>query len=179
MPKRRTQGKQSTTKEEKGLTERWVSLTWDDVDRWAGSRSVTRGRTYQRQGRVKDLVVTDDGRLLATVSGGDRYTVSVWREPGKGKRSTIESTCTCPVGYSGCKHAVAVVAAYLQALADEEAVPTADPVDRRWANLERSGPEIEDDEADEWESHEYDEDEDDRRGVMPRPRTSGSVREGR
>ena len=122
---------------------------------------MARGRVYQRQGRVEGLAVTEDGRLLATVLGGDRYTVSVWREPGKGKRNTIESTCTCPVGYSGCKHAVAVVAAYLQALADEEAVPLADPDYRRWAKLERSDSGVDDDELDEWEVDEYDDDDED------------------
>lgn len=178
MPKRRTRGRQSTVKEDKGLAgaKRWVSLTWEDVDRWAGGRSVTRGRAYQRQGRVRDLAVAEDGRLLATVVGGDRYTVSVWREPGKGKRNTIESTCTCPVGYSGCKHAVAVVAAYLQALADEETVPPADPDDRRWAKLERSDGGVDDEALDEWEVDEYDDDgEDDEWQVEVEP-TRGKKR---
>ena len=156
MPKRRTRGKRPAAKKGSAEVRRWVSLTWDDMDRWAGGRSVARGRAYQRQGRVKDLAVAEDGRLLATVLGGDRYTVSVWREPGKGKRSTIESTCTCPVGYSGCKHAVAVVAAYLQALADDAAVPAADPDDLRWTRLKGSDNGMEDDEWDDWEVDEYD-----------------------
>ena len=45
----------------------WTSLSWDDLDRWAGGRSVSRGRSYQRQGRVHDLAISEDGRLLATV----------------------------------------------------------------------------------------------------------------
>ena len=28
----------------------WSSLTWDDLDDWAGSRCVSRGQAYQRQG---------------------------------------------------------------------------------------------------------------------------------
>ncbi len=109
--------RQSQSKASRGntgtATKRWASLTWEDLDRWAGSRSVSRGRTYQRGGRVKDLAVSDDGRLLATIVGGDRYVASVWWNLEK-KKSGIESRCTCPVGYSGCKHAVAVVADYLQ-----------------------------------------------------------------
>jgi len=179
MPKRQTRGKRPAARKGAAEARGWVSLTWDDVDRWAGGRSVARGRAYQRQGRVKDLAVAEDGRLLATVLGGDRYTVSVWRERGKGKRSTIDSTCTCPVGYSGCKHAVAVVAAYLQALADEEAVPAADPDDRRWARLNRSDNGMEDDELDDWEVDDYDdedEDEDDEWQAEVEPTRKGKRR---
>jgi hypothetical protein len=28
----------------------WTVLSWDDLAEWAGSRSVGRGRTYQKQG---------------------------------------------------------------------------------------------------------------------------------
>ena len=34
---------------------RWRKLTWDDLNAWAGGRSVERGRTYQRTHRVRDL----------------------------------------------------------------------------------------------------------------------------
>ncbi len=114
----------------------WAALTWDDLDRWAGSRSVSRGQSYQNQGRVKDLVISADDRLLATVQGGDRYVVSVWLIAGKKRREKIESHCTCPVGRN-CKHAVATVAAYLQALTEGATVPTADPDDPRWRELLR------------------------------------------
>lgn len=114
----------------------WGSLTWANVEDWAGSRSVARGRSYQRQGRVGDLAAAEDGRLLATVTGGARYVVSV-RLTGRGRSRAIESKCTCPVGLSDCKHAVAVVVAYLEALADSRAVPVAKPDDRRWTKLAR------------------------------------------
>ena len=74
----------------------WTALTWDDLDRWAGSRSVARGRTYQRGGRVKDLSISSDG-ALATVVGGERYATTVTLTPGR-KRPSLESVCTCPVG---------------------------------------------------------------------------------
>lgn len=55
----------------------WASLSWDDLADWAGERSVARGRAYQRQGRVHDLAVSEDGKLLASVIGGDRYFTSI------------------------------------------------------------------------------------------------------
>ena len=36
----------------------WMTLGWDDLTEWAGSRSVERGRAYQKQGRVHDLLCT-------------------------------------------------------------------------------------------------------------------------
>ena len=129
----------------------WAKLTWDDLERWAGSASVSRGRAYQQGGRVKDLKISRDGDLLATVVGGDRYATTVALSPG-GKRPSLESSCTCPMG-PGCKHAVAVVADYLQAVADGRAIPAAAEDDPRWAELEGVGVEVgedrdeEDDEA--------------------------------
>ena len=65
------QGKDANPPREKGhgAAKTWSRLTWGDLEDWAGSRSVSRGQSYQRQGRVTDLVVADDGRLLATVTG--------------------------------------------------------------------------------------------------------------
>src|SRR6185437_7222953 len=70
----------------------WTALSWDDLAEWAGSRSVERGRAYQKQRRVHDLVISADGRLLATVTGGARYAVTVWcessqRRPGRSIRA--------------------------------------------------------------------------------------------
>jgi uncharacterized Zn finger protein len=111
----------------------WAALTWSDLDRWAGSRSVSRGRAYQRQGRVTDLRVSEDGRLLATVTGGSRYVVIVERPTKEGKSGSLRSRCTCPVGADACKHAVATVAAFLQALSDGVSIPPADADDPRWS----------------------------------------------
>jgi len=155
-----TKGKRSSAKK-RAAAKQWTSLTWDDLDLWAGSRSVSRGRSYQRQGRVEDLALSEDGRLLATVQGTQRYVVSVWLVRGSRRKETLQSTCTCPVGYDGCKHAVAVVADYLEALAEERSVPKADPNDPRWARLKGEETELEaeelDDgwEADDWEEEEY------------------------
>ncbi|QEE28455.1 hypothetical protein FTW19_10860 [Terriglobus albidus] len=83
---------------------------------------MTRGRTYQRNGRVRDLVISEDGKLQATVVGGQRYTTRVWRKAD----DTLQSDCNCPVILNGCKHAVAVVVAYLDMLAKDVHVPVAD-----------------------------------------------------
>src|SRR5262249_17920048 len=58
------------------------------------------------------------------------------------------------VGFNGCKHAVAVVAEYLQAIADGREVPEADDEDRRWEKIESRGVD-----RDEWdEDDDFDED---------------------
>ena len=110
---------------------------------------MSRGRKYQRQGRVKDLVVSEEGRLLATVQGGVRYITSVWLTDTQAK--SLKSQCTCPVGADGCKHAVAVVAEYLEQVAVESEIPTAEQDDPRWAKLSRDHLEDFDEDEDEFE----------------------------
>jgi len=152
---RQAKGKRNSAKK-LATGRQWTSLTWDDLDLWAGSRSVSRGRSYQRQGRVENLAMSEDGRLLATVQGTQRYVVSVWLVRGSRREGPLESTCTCPVGYSGCKHAVAVVAEYLEALAEERPVAKAEPDDPRWAKLEGDeADELDDDWEVDWEAGEY------------------------
>lgn len=119
------------------LTE-WAALTWKDLERWAGARSVTRGRTYQRGNRVRDLVVSAEGRLLASVQGGEEYVTSIWSTRGKGGGTGLQSRCSCPVGADGCKHAVAVVAEFLQAIAESRSVPIAAADDPRWQRLDNA-----------------------------------------
>ena len=141
--------------------EGWNVLSWDDLTEWAGSRSVERGRAYQRQGRVHDLAISENGSLLATVRGGERYAVTVWCEQLAKKGGTLYSRCTCPVGASGCKHAVAVVAEYLERLGDGAETPVANQDDERWEMLaEESGEEDGDDEADDLDMDSEDDDDD-------------------
>jgi len=61
--------------------------------------------------------------------------VTVWYEVSAKKAGAIYSRCTCPVGSSGCKHAVAVVAEYLERLGASEDTPVADKDDERWELL--------------------------------------------
>ncbi|HEY2411208.1 MAG TPA: SWIM zinc finger family protein [Pirellulaceae bacterium] len=143
----------SATKEPKNTqsaaSSQWAALTWKDLDEWAGSRSVERGRRYQRNGVVKNLALADDGRLLATVIGTKKYTVTVATEAKSARGLKLQSTCTCPVGSDGCKHAVATVAEFLQLTANEKPIPAADPNDQRWAKLSADyDPEADEEEED-------------------------------
>jgi uncharacterized Zn finger protein len=109
---------------------------------------------------VKDLAVSPDGELLATVVGGDRYAVTVAH--GAGRRSaSLKSSCTCPVGYDGCKHAVATVAEYLEALAEGREVPIAGDDDPRWEQIETRDAGDDDDWDDEEDEPWPDEDDED------------------
>ena len=114
------------------ITANWASLTWNDLERWSDSRSVQRGRIYQKQGRVSDMGITSDGQLLATVAGTQRYVVSVALTQHRKNADKPKSQCTCPVGASGCKHAVAVVVDLLEKLADGHTISTVSLTDRRW-----------------------------------------------
>jgi uncharacterized Zn finger protein len=152
----------------------WAALSWDDLTNWAGTRSVSRGRAYQNQGRVDDLAVSEDGWLLASVTGGDRYAVTVWCDPERKKGGALYSRCTCPVGADGCKHAVAVVAEYLKLLGEDAEIPAADPDDERWAMLSGEDNEADDDdfgaddfETDSGEGRDYEEKHQPRRAHSP------------
>lgn len=84
-------------------------LTWDDLEEWAGSRIVARGRSYQRKGAVRELQRDDEGALVAWVAGSHLYAVRVSVDGSK----NLISECTCPY-WTTCKHAVAVVVEYLE-----------------------------------------------------------------
>lgn len=103
-------------------------LTWEDLTAWAGERVMKRGKSYQSN--VDDLCVTDDGRLLAWVHGTEQYATIV-SLPAKGKP---ESLCTCPYG-TACKHAVATILVYLNAIKAKKKVPVAKEDDERFEEL--------------------------------------------
>jgi uncharacterized Zn finger protein len=143
------------------FSKNWESLTWDHLAGWAGSRAVDRGRSYQRSGHVQDLAMSAEGRLLATVTGRSRYSVTVCLVLKKGRSPIIESVCTCPMMLS-CKHAVATVAAYLDMLGQHKPVPPIGDDDIRLEELE--GLEEEDsDLSDDFDENEEDADENDRK----------------
>ncbi len=149
----------------------WESVTWDDVANWAGSRSMTRGRAYQRGGRVHDLATTTDGRLIATVSGTRIYTTGVWWEA-----DVLHSRCTCPVGWNGCKHAVAVLATYLDMLAKSAVVPVVDAADDKWEELTNNS--LSEAPSDDFDhGDEDDESEDSESPQVPRRRTGKASNE--
>ena len=86
----------------------FTDLTWDDLQAWAGGRIVSRGKSYQRQGRVFDLAATVEGSLVAWVKGSARYTTKVDVD-SDGRPKSISS---CPYEFD-CKHGFAVVLEYL------------------------------------------------------------------
>ena len=65
-------------------------LTWNDIEEWAGGKIVSRGKSYQRQGLVSDLVITDDNSLIAWVDGTKRYAARVVVDEDR----LLDSVCT-------------------------------------------------------------------------------------
>jgi uncharacterized Zn finger protein len=105
----------------------FVDLTWDNLEEWAGSKIVARGKNYQRHGHVSELARTMDNGLIAWVKGSDGYVTKVVMQdngfPG--------STCTCPYQVN-CKHGVAVVLEYLEQIKKNNPVPMADKSNERF-----------------------------------------------
>ena len=123
-------------------------LTWEDLEAWAGSRIVSRGRSYQRGGSVRDLACTESRGLVAWVSGTQRYATRVDMDSKE-----LTSVCSCPY-WTTCKHAVAVVCEYLERLKQNTTVPTLTDTDTRLTLLENMDDEDEDD--DDWDEDDED-----------------------
>jgi len=100
-------------------------LTWNDLTDWAGSKIVSRGRSYQHRGLVDGLAHTEKGGLIAWVHGTEQYATWIDIEQGK-----ISSVCTCPY-WDTCKHAVAVVLEYLETLKEGLQIPSIKHDDQR------------------------------------------------
>ena len=110
----------------KKQTDKFLSLSWDDLEEWAGTRIVDRGERYQKQGRVSGLARTEDNCLLAWVEGSEKYATKVSIE----KDGAIESTCTCPYTFE-CKHGVATVLEYIDQAKRNIPVPETGNKDER------------------------------------------------
>lgn len=107
----------------------WQMLTCDDLEGWTDEGSLKRGQTYFTNGQVQSLALTKAGELVAWVQGTERYAVRVAVAP-LGETPRLLSLCSCPVGY-GCKHAVAAVLAYFDAIANGKQIPEAPQNDPR------------------------------------------------
>ncbi|HWS58321.1 MAG TPA: SWIM zinc finger family protein, partial [Actinotalea sp.] len=94
-------------------------VTVEDLARLTDAVTISRGRAYTRQGRVR-LLRSAPSEVRAEVLGTQTYQVHL------GEASW---SCDCPVGVSGalCKHAVAVVVA--AALPGEQDPGAPDPAD--------------------------------------------------
>ncbi len=111
--------------------DRFSDLTWNDIEEWADGKIASRGRSYQRQGRVSDLAVTDDGSLIAWVDGTERYATRVVLD----EDGLPDSICTCPYEFD-CKHGVAVVMEYLERVENNGPLPKVKEDDERLELLE-------------------------------------------
>lgn len=99
-------------------------LTLEDLREWAGSKIYNRGKEYVAC--VSQLSRTEDGTLVAWVSGTDEYASSV-RHEGKGE---FDYDCTCPYDDWGpCKHVVAVLLAAAEQLKRNAEIPLLAPDD--------------------------------------------------
>lgn len=109
----------------KRANKEFQDITWADLESWAGTKIVSRGRSYQRSKYVSDLSITGSGELVAWVEGSATYATMVSLD-----NEEISSECTCPY-HSACKHAVAVVLEYLDCLENGCKVPEAGKKDER------------------------------------------------
>lgn len=119
---------------DKKKTDPFTDLDWATLESWAGAKTLSRGKEYQRNRRVSSLARSQDGTLIACVAGSEPYVTAVTFSNG------LVSACTCPVGES-CKHAVAVILEYIALCEKNIPIPSLAPDDPRIALLDfRSEP---------------------------------------
>ncbi|AQQ72118.1 hypothetical protein SMSP2_02499 [Limihaloglobus sulfuriphilus] len=111
---------------EKQIIDKFISLCWNDLKRWAGNSIVRRGQSYQQQGLVTDLSVLENGDLLSWVEGSKRYATKVTIGP----QNLPSSICTCPY-HANCKHGVATLLEYLRLIQNGRQIPRVSKDDKR------------------------------------------------
>jgi uncharacterized Zn finger protein len=129
-------------------------LTWQDLESWVGLKTLSRGKAYQKSSAVQDLALAGKTRLIAWVQGTKRYATEVEIIGGE-----PDSGCTCPVGI-GCKHGVAVLLEYIEALKQNKEVPQIKPEDPRLTLLDEALEGDEDDFLEEYDEDDGDDDDD-------------------
>lgn len=93
---------------------------------WVGEKIFQRGADYFKKNRVRDLVITKDASLLATVKGSRDYVSSLRLD----EDDKLNAACTCP--YDGiCKHVVALSLAGREALMAKSTLPSSGEFDFR------------------------------------------------
>ena len=93
------------------------NLTLDDLREWAGTKILSRGKSYVRN--VKGLSRTKDGTLAAWVSGSEEYATSVHLDSD----GDFDYSCTCPYDWGPCKHTVSVVLAAAEHVKQKKTIP--------------------------------------------------------
>jgi len=134
------------------MEKKFKSLTWTDIQAWAGSKIMSRGKNYQQYKYVEKLAQTSDGELIAWVRGTQRYATRVAVKGGK-----LTASCNCPY-WTVCKHAVAVVLEYLAVVKTGKKIEKTEKTDSR-LNLALKVLDDEDYYEDDYDEDEYDEDE--------------------
>lgn len=104
------------------------SLTWEQLEGWAGHENVVQGR--ERQYSVQSLRSTPEGGLLGTVAYSGNSTL-IWFD----KAGHLSSECTCSAG-AKCQHAVSVVLYALDVLSHKKGIPLAEEDDARYQMLD-------------------------------------------
>lgn len=122
------------------------SLTWADLEDWAGAKIVPRGRSYK--GRVSDVVKIANNLAMASVSGTRKYITQVGLEPN----GELFSDCNCPYDWGPCKHAVALLLVCMDAIREGKEIPEASQNDERLLLFSRDAMDDADDEWDDWEN---------------------------
>ncbi|MGC8657764.1 MAG: SWIM zinc finger family protein, partial [Desulfomonilaceae bacterium] len=101
-------------------------LTWEDLSTWAGPTSLSRGKSYKNQ--VQDLNMTQDRGIIAWVQGSENYATNVKIDSS----GNLSASCSCPSHWNPCKHGVALVLSFLDALKSKQDIPEASVNDRRF-----------------------------------------------
>lgn len=97
-----------------------TDLTWDDLRQWAGTKILNRGKRYKKN--VYDLARTEDGGMIAWVSGTEDYATYVDRD----EDGELDWFCSCPFDWGPCKHAVALILTGLDHVETGKKIPLAD-----------------------------------------------------
>lgn len=97
------------------IIEHLHTLTYDDLEDWAGEKIFTRGKGLVN--KVSQLEQHGENELTAKVKGTEWYDCSIQLNDGE-----LESDCTCPY-YERCKHVVAVVLAAAKAINSDQEIP--------------------------------------------------------
>lgn len=97
------------------IIEHLHTLTYDDLEDWAGEKIFTRGKGLVN--KVSQLEQHGENELTAKVKGTEWYDCSIQLNDGE-----LESDCTCPY-YDRCKHVVAVVLAAAKAINSDQEIP--------------------------------------------------------
>jgi len=126
----------------------FLSLTWFDLESWAGRKVLSRGKSYQRSGYVEDLGITAENELVAWVQGTKPYATEVGFKRGK-----LSSSCTCPYGVN-CKHGVALVIEYLDRVKNKKEIPIISSDDKRLKLIKSGHRDLPDDYEDNFDDSE-------------------------